>query len=119
VVAIDLDTAAWQRLDRSGSGTCATSRQVPATHLLTAMRGYAVEVEEKLVAAGGDPLAAFSLRLGSDGSTEVVSRNYAGEVIRASVPRFPLHTPLRRIEVGVIGASSGTGSAPVPRMEPL
>jgi len=118
-VAIDLETAAWQRLDRSGAGTCATVRQVPASHLQTAMRGYAVEVEEKLVAAGSDPMAAFSLRIGSDGSTEAISRNYTGEVIRTPVSRFPLRTPLRRIEVGVIGASSGTGSAPVPRMEPL
>lgn len=119
VIAIDLETAAWRRLDRSGAGRCTTSRQIPATHLKSAMRGYAMEVEERLVAVGGDPTAAFSLRLGSDGSTEAVSRSYAGEVVRASVPRFPLRTPLRRIDVGVIGASSGTGSAPVPRMEPL
>ncbi len=119
VVAIDLATAAWRRLDRSGAGTCSTQRHVPATHLQTAMRGYMVEVEERLVAAGGDPSAAFSLRLAGDGSAEAVSRTAAGQLIRARVPRFPTRTPLRRIEVGVLGASSGTGPAPVPRMEPL
>jgi hypothetical protein len=119
VVAIDLGTGAWRRLDRAGAGTCAASRQVPATHFQTAMRGYAIDVEEKLVAAGADPMSAFSLRLGADGSAEAISRNYAGETIRARVPEFPVRTPLRRIDVGVLGASGGTGPTPVPRMEPL
>jgi hypothetical protein len=120
VVAIDLETAAWRRLDRAGAGVCSTSRQVPITHLQTAMRGYVTEVEEKLVAVGSDPMAAFSLRLGANGSAEAFSRTYAGELVRAQVPRFPVRTPLRRIDVGVVGsASGGTGEAPVPRMEPL
>lgn len=118
-VAIALDTGAWSRLDGARGSSCKNSRRVPMTHLRTAMRGYATEVEEALKKAGADPAGAFSLRIGADGSTAASSQDYTGKLIRVSVPRFPARTPLRRIEVGVIGSSGGTGGSPVPRMEPL
>jgi hypothetical protein len=93
---------------------------MPVTHFRTAVRGYAGEVAEALTRAGADASAAFSLRIAPDGSAVAVSQGVRGELVRAAVPRFPIHTPLRKIEVGVIGPSRGTGTqAPVPRLEPL
>lgn len=122
VVAIDLETGAWSRLDATRDSSCSTDRRVPMAHLRTALRGYVTSVEEALERAGADPAAAFSLRLAPDGTTTASSQDYTGALVRADVPRFPLQTPLRRIEVGVL-SSSGTGSAPVPlsspKIEPL
>jgi hypothetical protein len=119
VVAIDLDTGAWSRIDGTRAGACSSDRAVPLTHLRTAMRGYATEVEEALRKRGADPEAAFSLRIAADGSTIAATQDYTGALIRVAVPRFPVRTPLRRIEVGVLGSPGGTGAAPVPRIEPL
>lgn len=120
-VAIDLDTGTWRRLDTARGGSCSTERSIPSTHLRTAMRGYAMEVEDRLAKAGADASAAYTLRIASDGSTAAISRTVTGDVVRVGVPRFPIRTPLVRIEVGVIGSSgdTGGGAPPVPRMEPL
>jgi hypothetical protein len=119
VVAIDLETGDWSRLDGLARGSsCGTDRRVPKAHLRTALRGYVTNVEDALEQAGADPTASFSLRIGENGSTMASSQSYTGELVRVDVPRFPIQTPLRRIEVGVL-SSGGTGSsAPVPRSEP-
>jgi hypothetical protein len=117
VVAIDLETGDWKRLDAARGSSCSTERSVPMAHLRTAMRGYVTSVEEALERAGADPTASFTLRIGDEGATTASSQSYTGELVRTAVPRFPIQTPLRRVEVGVLGPS-GTGGAPVPRTEP-
>ena len=70
-------------------------------------------------AAGGAPLV-FDTRVGRpqrETPMEAAQNSLHLELVRAAVPRFPIQTPLRRIEVGVL-SSGGTGSAPVPRSEP-
>jgi hypothetical protein len=117
VVSIDLETGNWNRLDGARGSTCSTDRRLPMAHLRTALRGYVSTVQESLERAGADPGAAFSLRIGDDGATTATSQSYTGDLVRVAAPRFPIHTPLRRIEVGVL-SSGGTGSVPVPRSEP-
>jgi len=119
VVSVDLQTGEWSRVDGARGGRCEVERRVPATHFRTAMRGYAGDVTEALMHAGADASAAFSLRIAPDGSTTAISQDVRGELVRVAVPRFPMRTPLRKVEVGVIGPSRGTGQAPVPRLEPL
>jgi hypothetical protein len=116
VVAIDLETGAWSRVDGARGSRCSVERRIPMTQLRTALRGYLTDVGDEIEKAGGDPMAAFSLRIDEDGTTTVGSQTYTGERIRVAVPRFPVRTPLRRIEVGVLG-SSGAGRAPVPPSE--
>ncbi|HXK22226.1 MAG TPA: hypothetical protein VMS55_06060 [Myxococcota bacterium] len=123
VVAIDLETGAWSRIDGARGSRCNVERRLPMGQLRTALRGYLTDVEEAIEQAGGDPTAAFSLRIDEDGATTAGSQTYTGERVRVAVPRFPVRTPLRRIEVGVLG-SGGTGRAPVPpsgipNVEPL
>ena len=119
VVAIDLETGKWKRLDTARGSICAAERGVPMNHLRTAMRGYATEVEEALEKAGADPTEAYALRIAPDGSTTAAAQGHTGSPLRVAVPRFPLRTPLRRIEVGVIGSSGGGGSQAPPRIDPL
>jgi hypothetical protein len=123
-VAIDLEKGAWVVLDAAaGKGECREVRRVPATHLSTAARGYARDIETALAEAGADPAAAYSLEIRSDGSARALSRSYEGEAVSAALPPFPIATPLRRIDVTAVG-SGGTGErAPgtqtVPTIEPL
>lgn len=120
VVAIDLESGEWNRLDGPArASSCGTDRRVPKAHLRTALRGYLTNVEDALAHAGADASASFSLRIAENGSTLATSQSITGELVRVEVPRFPIQTPLRRIEVGVL-SSGGTGSAPapVPQSEP-
>jgi hypothetical protein len=125
--AIDLDTGAWTRLDKARGRVCSVERSVPVGHLRTAARGFTEEVEEALARAGADPKAAYSLRILSDGTTSATSIDYTGMLVHAATPRFPIRTPLQKIELGVMGASpsssGGGGSDPSPpllqQLEPL
>ena len=117
VVAIDLETGEWSRIDGTRGSRCNVERRIPMTQMRTALRGYLTDVEEAIEHAGGDPTSAFSLRIAEDGTTTAGSQTYTGEPVRVPVRRFPVRTPLRRIEVGVLG-SGGTGRAPVPPSEP-
>jgi hypothetical protein len=80
------------------------------------------EVESALEAGGADPAAAFVLEIGEDNETHAQARDFAGERRALRVPRFPLQTPLRRIDVSTVGlarpASPGAASAS-PEPEPL
>jgi len=110
-VAIDLETGAWDVLDQAtGAGLCREVLRVPASQLREALRGYTRELESALREVGADPEAAFSIELDAAGGATAVSRDYAGEARRAALPAFPLATPLRRIEVTVLGG----GGAPPP-----
>jgi hypothetical protein len=123
-VAIDLEKGAWVVLDGAkGAGECREVRRVPATHLSTAVRGYAREIETALAEAGADPAAAYSLEIGADGSARAMSRSYEGESVAAALPPFPIATPLRRVDVTAVGGGSTIERAPgtqtVPTIEPL
>ncbi len=115
-VAIDLDTGAWTRLDKARGRVCAVERSVPVGHLRTAARGFTTEVDEALAKAGGDPKATYTLRIGPDGSTSATSIDFTGGLVHTAVPRFPIRTPLQKIELGVMGATrAGIGGAtPTP-----
>jgi hypothetical protein len=122
-VRIDLDTGDWKRLDdASAPAQCDSARRVPASALSVALRGYMREVEAALAAGGADPAAAFVLEIGEDGETIAQARDFAGEKRTLRVPRFPLSTPLRRIDVSTVGLArpaSSLPASPSPGAEPL
>jgi hypothetical protein len=125
-VGIDLDTGAWTRLDKARGRVCAVERSVPVGHLRTAARGFTTEVEEALAKAGADPKATYTLRIDPDGSTSATSIDFTGGLVHTEVPRFPIRTPLQKIELGVMGATragiGGAAPAPMPasdQPEPL
>jgi hypothetical protein len=122
-VRIDLETGDWKKLDRAeGAAQCQSARQVPASNLFVALRGYMREVEATLVADGADPAAAFVLAIAPDGETSAQARDFAGERRTLRVPRFPLVTPLRRIDVSTVGTARSAATEPTgatSRAEPL
>jgi len=114
-VLIDFETGAWTQLDESSEpALCQGARNVPASHFNIALRSYAREVQLARTAAGGDPAASYALILQPGGKTVVETRSFAGEAISTPVPDFPLTTPLRRINVSLVGAVSGAPPAPPP-----
>jgi hypothetical protein len=101
---IDLESGAWKQLDTSSDpAQCETARRIPAANLSVALRGYMREVESALVEGGADPAAAFVLEISEDGETHARARDFAGDPRDLRVPRFPIHTPLRRIDVSTVG----------------
>lgn len=120
-VAIDLVSGDWGMLDDArGRSVCQEARAVPAGELETALGAYMLDVGDALAAAGADRSATYSLRIGAHGATEAVSRDAEGRPVRASVPDFPLTTPLHRIDVSVVGAEPDANTPPPLRgIEPL
>jgi hypothetical protein len=122
-VAIDLATGNWSKLDGAAEpAVCRDQRRIPAVHLGIALRGYSRELEAALAAAGADPAAAYALEIGLNGAVRVEARDFAGQPRILRGPRFPVATPLRRIDVSVVGtASRPPRGAPiaVPAPEPL
>jgi len=127
VVRTDLETGAWSALDSvEHSGVCRAARRVPPAEFRTALRGYTRELESAIFAAGADPAAAYALRIEPDGTTRLDTRGFSGEPMTIDVPRFPLGTPLRRIEITTLGGdsnlsgiSNARGAAERPRLDPL
>jgi len=120
VVGIDLSTGAWRVVDAAAAPTaCREVRSVPASQIDLALRGYALEIEEALEAAGADPAAAYSVRIEPGGDTRVVSRDFGGDIRVAPLPAFPIATPLLRIDVAVLGSARTTGPKAAPVPEPL
>jgi hypothetical protein len=122
-VRIDLESGAWAKLDTaSAPAQCETARQVPMANLVTALRSYMREVEGALAEGGADPAAAFMLQIDEDGETHAQARDFAGDRRTLRVPRFPVRTPLRRIDVSTVGlvrpAVPGA-AAPASEPEPL
>jgi hypothetical protein len=120
-VAIDLETGDWRKLDASRTPAhCETARRIPAANLAVALRGYMREVESALVDGGADPLAAFVLEIDGSGETIAQARDFAGGRRNLRVPRFPIDTPLRRIDVSTIGlARPAPAGAPAPAAPPV
>ncbi len=127
VVGTDLETGAWSILDTADRvAACRGARRVQPTELRTALRGYAGELESAIFEAGADPAAAYALRIERDGTTRLDTRGFSGEAMTIEVPRFPLDTPLQRIEITTLGGgpslggiSNGRGAAARPRLDPL
>lgn len=112
---IDLETGAWTQLDESSEPAfCSSARNVPASNFNIALRSYAREVQLARTAAGGDPAASYALILEPDGTTTVETRSFAGEAVSSPAPSFPLATPLRRINVSLVGGVYKAPSAPPP-----
>lgn len=121
-IAIDLTNGGWRKIDGVGGGSqCNRTRNIPASHLNTALRSYAREVQAARVESGGDPAASYALLIAPNGSTRVETRSHIGEAVSVDVPDFPIHTPLRRINVSLIGGvqTAPTAPAPVPGTTPL
>jgi hypothetical protein len=118
-VAVDLWSGSWRVVDDARSdAVCRESRSLPASQLQTALAGYMDEIQMVLEREDADPRASFSIRIEADGATSVASRDYDGQIRVVAVPPFPLSTPLRRIDVAVLGTTGAprvSGSA----LEPL
>jgi hypothetical protein len=122
-VGIDLETGHWSTLDTSrAQASCRENLNIPAPRLALALRGYARDVTTVLEEAGADPSAAYVLRIRPDGAVRAESRDYTGRAVSVDAPRFPVTTPLRRIDVSVVGsaqpAAAGTNAIPGPRPMP-
>ena len=112
-VKIDLTTGAWKKLDEhSDAAVCNETRNIPASYFSAALRSYAREVHLARTEAGGDATASYALIIAPNGSTRVETRNNLGEAISAEVPDFPLLTPLRRINVALLGTVYEAPSTP-------
>jgi len=111
VVRTDLETGEWSALDSiDRAGVCRAARRVQPTELRTALRGYTRELESAIFEAGADPVSAYALRIEPDGTTRLDTRGFSGESMTIEVPRFPLETPLQRIEITTLGGGSNVGS---------
>ncbi len=121
VIRTDLETGEWSALDGTDRpGTCRSARRVQASEFNTAFRGYASELETTIFDAGADPAAAFALRIEPGGKTQLDTRGFSGEPVTLDVPTFPVDTPLRRIEVSILGGTPRIREASTaPRLEPL
>lgn len=118
-VAIELATGAWHRLDSTDvAASCERTRRIPASHLGTALRGYLQEIEASLTRAELDPASAFSLRIAASGDTRIETHDALGARRVLPAPRFPVTTPLRRIDVSVVG-NPMQGTAAPAQLEPL
>jgi hypothetical protein len=114
-VSIDLANGDWHKIDGiDRRAQCNHTRNIPASHLNTALRSYSREVQVARVAAGGDPSASYALLIAPDGSTRVETRNYIGEAVSLDVPNFPISTPLERINISLIGGVQKAPTAPAP-----
>ena len=103
-----------------------SARRVQPTELRTALRGYTRELESAIFEAGADPAAAYALHIERDGTTRLDTRGFSGASMAIEVPRFPLDTPLQRIEITTLGGgstvggiSNARGAIAHPRVDPL
>jgi hypothetical protein len=111
---IDFETGGWARLDRGDApSVCRAQRRVAPGQLATALRGWTRELHSAMDRAGADSSAAYILRIAADGSTQVRARDFIGEPVTLKAPRFPVTTPLRRVDVtNVAPATPGTRAQP-------
>ena len=127
VVQTDLESGEWSALDAvDRTGVCRAARRVQPAEFRTALRGYTRELESAIFKAGADPAAAYALRIEADGTTRLDTRGFSGESMTIEVPRFPLDTPLQRIEITTLGGGSSAagisnarGSNAHPGLDPL
>jgi len=117
-VRIDFETGGWARLDHGDApSVCRAQRRISPGQLETALRGWTRELHSSMDQAGADPAAAYVLRIAPDGATQVRARNFAGDPLTLRAPRFPVSTPLRRIDVTNV-APAMTGSRTSPQASP-
>jgi len=121
VVLTDLETGEWSALDAvDRAGVCRATRRVQPAEFRTALRGYTRELESAIFEAGADPASAYALRIEADGTTRLDTRGFSGESMTIEVLRFPLDTPLQRIEITTLGGvSNARGANAHPRLDPL
>jgi hypothetical protein len=123
-VSIDLATGNWTRLDRADvPAVCRAQRRIPPGQLATALRGWSNELSAVLEGAGADTGAAYALRIAPNGGTTAIARDHAGAAVEIPAPKFPVATPLRRIDVtNVAPITPGSRvfrDAPPAALEPL
>ncbi len=118
---IDLENGDWARLDAAETpATCRTARRIPPAHLRTSLRGYMREVEAALEEAGADSETAWAIEIGPSGETQALARGFDGGPRSVALPRFPIATPLRRIDLSNIAPPTPhLRGAPVPALRPL
>ena len=97
---------AAQRLERIAARLPRDSR-IPPAQLRTALRGWSQDVDAVISSAGGDPGATYALVIANDGATRVQARDFAGASLEVAAPRFPITTPLRRIDVTHVAPYTG------------
>jgi hypothetical protein len=121
VIRTDLENGEWSALDATDRlGVCRSARRIQASEFKTALRGYVGELEAAIFEAGADPAAAYALRIEPSGKVQLDTRDFSGGPVTLAAPAFPVDTPLRRIEVSVLGGTSGIrGSSTTPSLEPL
>jgi hypothetical protein len=121
VIRTDLESGEWSAVDGTDRpGTCRSARRIQASEFKTAFRGYSSELEATIFDAGADSAAAYALRIEPGGKVQLDTRGFSGEPVTLEVPAFPIDTPLRRIEVSVLGGTpSIRESSATPRVEPL
>ncbi len=117
-VTIDLETGDATAIGAGGRARCRTARGVPASQLQLGLRGYSREVTRALGQAGADTSTAYTLVIDAQGRTVAHSRDLLGRKYSASVPAFPVSTPLRRIDVGVAAGREPAIPAPAPPSGP-
>ncbi|HJO24200.1 MAG: hypothetical protein QF890_07805 [Myxococcota bacterium] len=122
-VAIDLETGAWSLVDRAqGETRCRARRTLPPLQLTAALRGWTRELHDAMRASGVDPRSSYALRIGEHGATRVIGRSFKGATLTVDAPRFPVATPLQRIDITNVSPVGGGDGRPVtapPAMEPL
>jgi hypothetical protein len=78
------------------------------------------EVEAALELAGADAATAFTIEIGPRGETLALARGFDGEPRSVPLPRFPVATPLRRIDLSNVAPSTPhLRGALVPALRPL
>lgn len=108
-VRIDLESGGYARLDASTDpGRCESERRLPPGQLAAAVHGWSRELEQALAGAGASPGAAYSIHIAPGGRTQVRVRAASGDLTAFDVPRFPVATPLRRIDVTTVGPATPT-----------
>jgi hypothetical protein len=123
-VAIDLETGSWNRIDSSRApAQCRTQRSLPPAQLSTALRGWTRELHDSMREQGIDTGSAYALEIGGNGATQVLGRNADGKSVTGRAPRFPLATPLRRIDVTHVAPHGGgvraAPDSPPAKLAPL
>jgi hypothetical protein len=121
VIRTDLESGEWSALDAiDRPGICRSARRIQASEFKIALRGYASELEAAIFEAGADAAAAYALRIEPGGKVQLDTRGFSGEPVTLEVPAFPVDTPLRRIEVSILGGTSSIReSSDELRFEPL
>lgn len=107
-VAIDLASGAWSRLDTSrAAGQCRSQRAMPPAQLATALRGWTRDLHDAMQRQGIDIGSSYAITIAAGGATRVLGRNADGTAVTGEAPKFPVSTPLNRIDVTHVSPLGG------------